>query len=243
MTTTSLPLDERRPSPRRRVWSWSSCCRRRGGRRRLVALAQKAVVATGGSAERAGGARGARCRQPSGDGGGGGGRPAGRPHLSRGPGHRHRVQDGDRAHAGRGPASDAWPFAKGKRSRAGTLLAQVDPRPFTIQLHTAQAALARDEAQLRGGAPNLERYQGGAQRSSSRSSRSTTSRRSVEQLRGQVRADQAQVESARLQLTYARITVAHRRRDRRAAGRPGQRRARQRPGRHRHRHPAGSRSR
>jgi len=46
-------------------------------------------------------------------------------------------------------------FVEGSAVKKGDLLAEVDPRPFTIQLHQAEAALARDEAQLRGAERNL----------------------------------------------------------------------------------------
>ena len=40
-------------------------------------------------------------------------------------------------------------FREGQNVKKGDLLAQVDPRPFVIQLHQAQATLLRDNAQLR----------------------------------------------------------------------------------------------
>ena len=86
------------------------------------------------------------------------------------------------------------------------MLAQVDPRPFAIALHQAEATHARDEAQLAGAKRNLERFEGvGAQRLIPQQ-QVDDQRALVDQLTGTVAADQAQIENARLQLDYARIT-------------------------------------
>src|SRR4051794_31454228 len=50
-------------------------------------------------------------------------------------------------------------FREGQEVHKGDLLAQVDPRPFAIQLHQAEAALLRDTAQFRNAKLNLTRYQ------------------------------------------------------------------------------------
>src|SRR6266566_466373 len=49
-------------------------------------------------------------------------------------------------------------FQEGQDVHKGDLLAQVDPRPFAIQLHTAEAAMLRDSAQLRNVKLNLSRF-------------------------------------------------------------------------------------
>jgi membrane fusion protein, multidrug efflux system len=49
-------------------------------------------------------------------------------------------------------------FREGQSVRRGELLAQIDPRPFLIQLHAAQPARAREEAQLHEARLNLDRY-------------------------------------------------------------------------------------
>jgi multidrug efflux system membrane fusion protein len=97
-------------------------------------------------------------------------------------------------------------FKEGQAVKQGTLLAQVDPRPFAIQLHTAQAALARDTAQLRGARINLDRYTQVRKEKLIAQQQVDDQQTQVDQLAAQVRADEAQVESARLQLDYARIT-------------------------------------
>src|SRR5204863_528666 len=49
-------------------------------------------------------------------------------------------------------------FEEGQQVKKGDLLARIDPRPFAIQLHQAQAALARDQAQAKNAKVNLARY-------------------------------------------------------------------------------------
>jgi multidrug efflux system membrane fusion protein len=97
-------------------------------------------------------------------------------------------------------------FKEGQVVKQGTLLAQIDPRPFQIALHTAQAALARDSAQLKGARLNLERFTEVRKEKLIAQQQVDDQQTMVDQLSAQVRADEAQVESARLQLDYARIT-------------------------------------
>jgi multidrug efflux system membrane fusion protein len=96
-------------------------------------------------------------------------------------------------------------FAEGQPVKRGELLAQIDPRPFLVQLHQAQGALARDRAQLATVRKNLERYR-------SLSAQQLVAQQQVEEIAGQlgalegaVKIDQAQVESAQLQLDYAQV--------------------------------------
>jgi multidrug efflux system membrane fusion protein len=97
-------------------------------------------------------------------------------------------------------------FTEGQAVRRGQLLAQVDSRPFTIQLHQAEAALARDQAQLHGAERNLERYVTVSEQRLIPQQQVDDQRALTEQLRATVKSDQAQIETARLQLAYARIT-------------------------------------
>jgi multidrug efflux system membrane fusion protein len=97
-------------------------------------------------------------------------------------------------------------YKEGQTVKQGALLAQIDPRPFAIQVHSAQAALARDAAQLRGARLNLQRYTEVRKEKLIAQQQVDDQQTAVDQLAAQVRADEAQVESARLQLEYARIT-------------------------------------
>jgi multidrug efflux system membrane fusion protein len=96
-------------------------------------------------------------------------------------------------------------FREGQEVKKGELLAQVDPRPFAIQLHQAQAALLRDDAQYRNAKLNLERFRELRARNLIAQQQVDDQQALADQLEGGVKADQALVENARLQLDYARI--------------------------------------
>jgi multidrug efflux system membrane fusion protein len=96
-------------------------------------------------------------------------------------------------------------FTEGQSVKRGQVLAEIDPRPFAIQLHQAEAALARDKAQLAGAERNLDRYQAVVKDRLIPQQQADDQLALVEQLRGTVRADQAQIENAKLQLDYASI--------------------------------------
>jgi len=101
---------------------------------------------------------------------------------------------------------DRVAFKEGQAVKRGDLLAQVDPRPFEIQLHTAQAALARDTAQLSGAELNLKRYEAVVAQRLIPQQQVDDQRALVDQLKGTIQSDEAQIENAKLQLVYARIT-------------------------------------
>lgn len=98
-------------------------------------------------------------------------------------------------------------FREGQFVHAGDLLAQVDPRPFQVQLQQAQATLARDEAQLRVAQVNLARDQKLQAAQVIAQQELDAQQALVGQLQGSVQMDQAQIASARLNLTYSRITA------------------------------------
>ncbi|MDB4980519.1 MAG: putative Co/Zn/Cd efflux system rane fusion protein [Myxococcales bacterium] len=96
-------------------------------------------------------------------------------------------------------------FEEGQAVKQGEVLAQIDPRPFEIQLHTGQAALGRDEAQLHGAERNLTRYEAVVEKQLIPQQQVDDQRALVEQYRASAQGDQAQIETAKLQLDYARI--------------------------------------
>jgi membrane fusion protein, multidrug efflux system len=98
-------------------------------------------------------------------------------------------------------------FQEGELVKAGDLLAQIDPRPFEVQLAQAQAALARDEALLRNAQLDLERYQTLWSQDSISQQELDTQKALVAQYQSALSADRADIDSAKLQLTYSRITA------------------------------------
>ena len=98
-------------------------------------------------------------------------------------------------------------FREGQVVRAGDLLAEIDPRPFQVQLATAEAQLARDQALLKNAQIDLERYRTLLKQDSIAKQQLDTQESLVRQSEATVRIDLAAIDSARLQLTYCRITA------------------------------------
>jgi multidrug efflux system membrane fusion protein len=97
-------------------------------------------------------------------------------------------------------------FKEGQHVKKGDVLLQIDPRPFAIALQSAQAALARDVANLKNGQLNADRYKTLSDQKLIATQQYTDQVASVAQLQAQVQADQAQIGAANLNLVYARIT-------------------------------------
>ena len=98
-------------------------------------------------------------------------------------------------------------FTEGQTVKAGELLAEIDPRPFEVQLSQALGQLAKDQSLLANARIDLERYRTLFEQDSIAKQQVDTQAALVRQYEGTVRTDQAQVDNARLQLTYARITA------------------------------------
>jgi len=98
-------------------------------------------------------------------------------------------------------------FHEGQHVQEGDLLAEVDPRPFQVQLEQAQGQLARDKAQLEDARLTLARFkQLRAEKVVSQQEYDDQASR-FNQFTGAIMADQATIDSAKLQLTYAHITA------------------------------------
>lgn len=100
---------------------------------------------------------------------------------------------------------DAVLFTEGQLVKKGDVLAQIDPRPFMVQLHQAQGALARDKAQLDAAKRNLARYQGLQKQNLVAQEKVDELAGQVGSLEGSVRMDLSQVENAQLMLDYAKV--------------------------------------
>jgi multidrug efflux system membrane fusion protein len=87
------------------------------------------------------------------------------------------------------------------------LLAEIDPRPFQVQLAQAEGQLAKDEAMLKNAKVDLERYKLLLTQDSVPQQQLDTQIATVQQLDGVIKSDQAQIDTAKLQLSYSRITA------------------------------------
>ena len=98
-------------------------------------------------------------------------------------------------------------FTEGQTVKEGDLLAEIDPRPFQIQLQQAEGQLLRDEALLKNAEMDYARYQTLLAQDSIAAQQTTTQESQVKQYRGIVEMDKAQVNNAKLQLNYAHLTA------------------------------------
>ena len=99
------------------------------------------------------------------------------------------------------------PFQEGQLVRKGQLLATIEPRPFELALMQAQGQLQKDEAQLDAANVTLKRYQTLLQQDSIARQDVDTQAATVKQLQGTVLGDQASVGTAKLNLSWTRITA------------------------------------
>jgi len=98
-------------------------------------------------------------------------------------------------------------FQEGQMVRAGDLLAEIDPRPFQVQLQQAQGQLAKDQALLANAQVDLQRYRKLWAQDSIPKQQLDTQEALVRQYAAAIETDRAQVDAAKLQLTYSRIVA------------------------------------
>ncbi len=98
-------------------------------------------------------------------------------------------------------------FTEGQTVRQGDLLAEIDPRPFQVQLMQAEGQLAKDEAAFKNATMDQERFRSLVQQGILPKQQLDAQISMVNQAEGALKSDQAQVESAKLNLTFSRITA------------------------------------
>ena len=96
-------------------------------------------------------------------------------------------------------------FEEGQHVKKGDFLAQVDPRPYQVALEQAQAQLAKDQAALKDAELDLKRYNTLVAQNSIATQTRDTQVATVGQDRAQIALDQAQIDTQKLNLTYAHI--------------------------------------
>ncbi len=98
------------------------------------------------------------------------------------------------------------PVAEGQMVKKGDLLAVIDPRPFQAALDQARAAKARDEANLVAAERDFERYKVLAKHEFQSWQNVDDQQGTVGALRASIQADEAAIEQAALNLSFAHIT-------------------------------------
>lgn len=98
-------------------------------------------------------------------------------------------------------------FQDGQTVKAGDLLAEIDPRPIAAALEQASGQLKRDEALLANARLDLERYKGLLAKDSIARQQVDGQEAQVRQLEGTVQTDRALVDTARLNLSFTRVTT------------------------------------
>ena len=96
-------------------------------------------------------------------------------------------------------------FNEGQMVKAGQTLAQIDPRPYQASLDQARGQLARDAATLANAKVDLERYQTLLTQNAISQQQVATQASLVRSSEGVVVSDQANVETARINLGYTNI--------------------------------------
>jgi membrane fusion protein, multidrug efflux system len=98
-------------------------------------------------------------------------------------------------------------FREGDDVAAGALLFVIDPRPFEAALSEAKANLARDRARLTEAEQTLKRYQDLIKKEYITQEQFDQAQANEEALRATTQADEAAIETARLNLDYCRIAA------------------------------------
>ncbi len=97
-------------------------------------------------------------------------------------------------------------FSEGQTVKEGQFIAEIDPRPYQVQLEQAEGQMAHDLALLKNAQVDLERYRTLFKQDSIAEQQLATQDALVRQDEGQIKIDRAQIDNAKLQLIYCHIT-------------------------------------
>ncbi len=97
-------------------------------------------------------------------------------------------------------------FKEGQEVKKDQLLIQIDPRPYQVALESAQATLFKDQTQYRIAAREFQRYQDLFQEGVVSREQLDAQESTAGALEGTVKADQAAVDNAQLNLVYCKVT-------------------------------------
>jgi multidrug efflux system membrane fusion protein len=97
-------------------------------------------------------------------------------------------------------------FREGDTVASGDLLAEIDPRPFEVQLAQAEGQLARDQALLANAKVDVQRYRALAKDDAIPKQQLDTQEALVRQYEAALVVDRGQIDAAKLNLVYCRVT-------------------------------------
>jgi membrane fusion protein, multidrug efflux system len=97
-------------------------------------------------------------------------------------------------------------FRQGQQVKEGDVLAVIDPRPYQAELDQAIANRDRDQAHLANAKIDLNRYTELAKEQSIATQLAESQKAIVDQIVAMIRADEAIIESARVNLSYTNLT-------------------------------------
>src|ERR1700760_2200528 len=97
-------------------------------------------------------------------------------------------------------------FTEGQQVHAGDLLAQIDPRPDQALIDQYVANLERDQAELINARANQKRYTELGDKGWATPQLVETQNAQVDQLQAAIKADQALIDAAKVQLSFTRLT-------------------------------------
>jgi multidrug efflux system membrane fusion protein len=98
-------------------------------------------------------------------------------------------------------------FNEGDLVHEGQVLIEIDPRPYQVQLELAEGTLARDQAMLNNAKLDLQRYQTLLAQDAIPKQQLDTQTSLVAQYEGNIKQDTANIDSAKLNLVYAKVTA------------------------------------
>src|ERR1041385_4206755 len=97
-------------------------------------------------------------------------------------------------------------YREGQMVKQGDLLAEIDARPFQAQLEQAEGTYQRDKALLENANVDLNRYELAYSKNAIPKQQLDTQVATVHQYEGVVKIDQGQIDTAKVNIAYTRIT-------------------------------------
>jgi multidrug efflux system membrane fusion protein len=98
-------------------------------------------------------------------------------------------------------------FTEGQKVEAGQLLAEIDPAPYQVKLAQAEGQMQQNVAQLKNAELDLALYEKLKSQNSISRQQYNTQQALVNQLKGSLKSNQAQIDAAKLELSYTRIVA------------------------------------